>query len=88
MRAVREPAGAAGRGVYARVRVGSCGMALPVRRAGGWAGRGGRARLLDSKTTAVRVRRSRSCLPALASQLAHKCILNSFYGYVMRKGAR
>ncbi len=21
-------------------------------------------------------------------QLAHKCILNSFYGYVMRKGAR
>jgi DNA polymerase elongation subunit (family B) len=24
------------------------------------------------------------CLP----QLAHKCILNSFYGYVMRKGAR
>ena len=23
-----------------------------------------------------------------ALQLAHKCILNSFYGYVMRKGAR
>lgn len=23
-----------------------------------------------------------------AAQLAHKCILNSFYGYVMRKGAR
>lgn len=23
-----------------------------------------------------------------AMQLAHKCILNSFYGYVMRKGAR
>lgn len=21
-------------------------------------------------------------------QLAHKCILNSFYGYVMRRGAR
>jgi DNA polymerase epsilon subunit 1 len=21
-------------------------------------------------------------------QLAHKCILNSFYGYVMRKGSR
>ena len=39
-----------------------------------------------------------SCLTCLASspfhastplpQLAHKCILNSFYGYVMRKGAR
>lgn len=23
-----------------------------------------------------------------ALQLAHKCILNSFYGYVVRKGAR
>ena len=26
--------------------------------------------------------------PPAAPQLAHKCILNSFYGYVMRKGAR
>ncbi len=24
----------------------------------------------------------------LLLQLAHKCILNSFYGYVMRRGAR
>ena len=24
----------------------------------------------------------------VAAQLAHKCILNSFYGYVMRRGAR
>jgi DNA polymerase elongation subunit (family B) len=27
-------------------------------------------------------------LCVLIFQLAHKCILNSFYGYVMRKGAR
>jgi DNA polymerase elongation subunit (family B) len=26
--------------------------------------------------------------PLHPAQLAHKCILNSFYGYVMRKGAR
>jgi DNA polymerase elongation subunit (family B) len=26
--------------------------------------------------------------PSHLPQLAHKCILNSFYGYVMRKGAR
>jgi DNA polymerase epsilon subunit 1 len=27
-------------------------------------------------------------VPQSTLQLAHKCILNSFYGYVMRKGAR
>ena len=28
------------------------------------------------------------CIVYDSLQLAHKCILNSFYGYVMRKGAR
>lgn len=28
------------------------------------------------------------CVLYESLQLAHKCILNSFYGYVMRKGAR
>lgn len=28
------------------------------------------------------------CILYDSLQLAHKCILNSFYGYVMRKGAR
>lgn len=39
----------------------------------------------------LRSRRLRAPLPPSLHpppQLAHKCILNSFYGYVMRKGAR
>ena len=28
------------------------------------------------------------CVVYDSLQLAHKCILNSFYGYVMRRGAR
>ena len=42
-------------------------------------------------STATRRHRHRHRHPPLLSsslQLAHKCILNSFYGYVMRKGAR
>ncbi|EQC32684.1 hypothetical protein SDRG_09658 [Saprolegnia diclina VS20] len=35
-----------------------------------------------------KVEAANKCLVFDSLQLAHKCILNSFYGYVMRKGAR
>uniref|UniRef100_G0U2Z2 DNA polymerase epsilon catalytic subunit n=1 Tax=Trypanosoma vivax (strain Y486) TaxID=1055687 RepID=G0U2Z2_TRYVY len=38
-------------------------------------------------TDEVKMCRSR-CVQMESLQLAHKCILNSFYGYVMRKGSR
>ena len=47
---------------------------------------------LDSAVSAkdaVEIKKASGMLVLYDSlQLAHKCILNSFYGYVMRKGAR
>ncbi|XP_048254478.1 DNA polymerase epsilon catalytic subunit A-like isoform X1 [Haliotis rufescens] len=43
----------------------------------------------ESKKDAAETKRSNGMVVLYDSlQLAHKCILNSFYGYVMRKGAR
>ncbi|XP_074652055.1 DNA polymerase epsilon catalytic subunit A-like [Tubulanus polymorphus] len=43
----------------------------------------------EEKGDAVEIKRANGMLVLYDSlQLAHKCILNSFYGYVMRKGAR
>jgi DNA polymerase epsilon subunit 1 len=45
--------------------------------------------VLDKATDAAAVKEARSrCVQMESLQLAHKCILNSFYGYVMRKGSR
>lgn len=41
----------------------------------------------EKKGDAVEMKRANGLLVLYDSlQLAHKCILNSFYGYVMRKG--
>ncbi|CAG5130840.1 unnamed protein product, partial [Candidula unifasciata] len=43
----------------------------------------------EKKNDAAEIKRANGLLVLYDSlQLAHKCILNSFYGYVMRKGAR
>lgn len=43
----------------------------------------------EKRGDALEIKRANSLLVLYDSlQLAHKCILNSFYGYVMRKGAR
>ena len=44
---------------------------------------------LDKAKDAAEVKEAKSrCVQMESLQLAHKCILNSFYGYVMRKGSR
>ena len=44
---------------------------------------------LDRATSELDISKAKDlCLLYDSLQLAHKCILNSFYGYVMRKGAR
>lgn len=53
--------------------------------------KGAKRRLEEAvaQSDAVRVEESKKLVVLYESlQLAHKCILNSFYGYVMRKGAR
>uniref|UniRef100_H3G7C4 DNA polymerase epsilon catalytic subunit n=1 Tax=Phytophthora ramorum TaxID=164328 RepID=H3G7C4_PHYRM len=42
----------------------------------------------ESKDLLATIDAQNKCLVYDSLQLAHKCILNSFYGYVMRKGAR
>ncbi|KAL4174947.1 hypothetical protein KRP22_006875 [Phytophthora ramorum] len=42
----------------------------------------------ESKDLLAKIDAQNKCLVYDSLQLAHKCILNSFYGYVMRKGAR
>ncbi|CAI5707059.1 unnamed protein product [Peronospora effusa] len=42
----------------------------------------------DAKDLLAKIDAQNKCLVYDSLQLAHKCILNSFYGYVMRKGAR
>jgi DNA polymerase epsilon subunit 1 len=42
----------------------------------------------DARTEVDKVKASDEVLLYESLQLAHKCILNSFYGYVMRRGAR
>jgi DNA polymerase elongation subunit (family B) len=45
--------------------------------------------LFTTQNDAAAIKESQTLLVMYDSlQLAHKCILNSFYGYVMRKGAR
>ena len=50
----------------------------------------GKKKLEEAKATAARLAMEAKAMCVLydSLQLAHKCILNSFYGYVMRKGAR
>jgi len=48
-----------------------------------------KGKVTDAEKTgdAVEIKRANGMLVLYDSlQLAHKCILNSFYGYVMRKG--
>ncbi|GMF20503.1 unnamed protein product [Phytophthora lilii] len=42
----------------------------------------------EAKDLLAKIDAQNKCLVYDSLQLAHKCILNSFYGYVMRKGAR
>ncbi|RLN92387.1 hypothetical protein BBJ28_00012461, partial [Nothophytophthora sp. Chile5] len=42
----------------------------------------------EAKDLLAKIEAQNKCLVYDSLQLAHKCILNSFYGYVMRKGAR
>uniref|UniRef100_A0AAV1TLX8 DNA polymerase epsilon catalytic subunit n=1 Tax=Peronospora matthiolae TaxID=2874970 RepID=A0AAV1TLX8_9STRA len=42
----------------------------------------------DANDLLAKIDAQNKCLVYDSLQLAHKCILNSFYGYVMRKGAR
>jgi DNA polymerase epsilon subunit 1 len=51
-------------------------------------GKKAKRQLDESKTELDKVKASDLLLLYDSLQLAHKCILNSFYGYVMRKGAR
>jgi DNA polymerase epsilon subunit 1 len=45
--------------------------------------------LLDKAKTPLEIKEAKGRVVQMESlQLAHKCILNSFYGYVMRKGSR
>ena len=50
-----------------------------------------KGKLDDAKSSGNPIRTAEAfdmCVLYESLQLAHKCILNSFYGYVMRKGAR
>ena len=47
-----------------------------------------KAKEAAAKSAVDKVNAAAMVLIADSLQLAHKCILNSFYGYVMRKGAR
>jgi DNA polymerase epsilon subunit 1 len=47
-----------------------------------------KAKEAEAKNAIDQTKAKEMVLIADSLQLAHKCILNSFYGYVMRKGAR